>query len=477
MAELWERDAWELADEVRAGTLKARELVEAHLDRIERYNPDLNAFYFVDAEGARARADEIDARVAEGDDPGALAALPIGVKDTVDVVAGTPSPHGSRLYEGRVSDHDSVHVGRLRRAGAVIVGRTNAPEFGAQQWTDSLVHGPARNPWNRERTPGGSSGGSAAAVAGGLVPVASGGDGGGSIRIPAAFAGLLGMKGTFGRIPAGPEPIDVALTVCLGCLARSVRDSARWFDVASGPDVYDFTSLPPPAHSYEDLVVSGRAAEGLRGKRAVWSSTLGFAVCDPAVEEVAREAAEALVEEAGLELLDVPVELPVSFTTWALIASLDLCWHAKAAWSRPDDLTPVVGMAMQMLEHLKPRQLFAAYRGRHELLTACADLFSRVDLLLTPTTAVTAFAAEGPPPFEVAGQPVGPGGDVPYTMPFNLSGQPAASIPAGFVDGLPVGLQVVARRLEDELCFGAAAVLEAARPWPKVAPRRGRSTT
>ena len=262
----------------------------------------------------------------------------------------------------------------------------------------------------------------------------------------------------------------MALTVCLGPLARSVRDAARWFDVASGPDLFDFTSLPKPLQSYEEIVASGRGADLLRGKRVAWSSTLGYATCDPAVEAVTHEAALALVEATGMELVEVDIDLPHDFMTWAVIASLDLCWHAEEGWARGDDLTPVVGMAMQMLKSLDSRMLFKAFHGRHALLRAAAELFSKVDLLLTPTAAVPPFVAEGPPPIEIDGKFVGPGGDVPYTMAFNLSGQPAVSVPAGFVDGLPVGLHVVARRLEDEMCFAAAAAFEQARPWPKLAP-------
>lgn len=470
MSDLHERDAWDLADDVRSGALLARDLLEACLERIERLDPLLNAVCHLDAEAARRRADEIDVMVRGGDDPGPLAGIPYPVKDT-QAVAGMPWTKGSLLYADRVAQHDEVSVARIRAAGAVVLGKTTAPEFGSLNYTRTKVHGVTRNPWNPERTPGGSSGGSAAAVAGGLVPLASGGDGGGSIRIPASFSGLFGFKGSQGRVPEGPGPFDGSLTTQLGPMARSVRDAARAIDVMSGPTASDPTSLPEPPRPFEAVATADDPAELLRGRRAAWSSTLGYAVCDPEVEELTRDAASRFCEAAGVELVDdLEVRLPRLGAVWGIVSALDMvAWNREAADGRYDDLTPFVRLGFEAVDRLSGDDVARAIRRRHEVIATWARAFDEVDLVLTPTTAVPAFAAEGPPPTEVAGVDVGGVAATPYTMPANLAGSPACSIPVGAVGGLPVGLQACARRHDDELCFAAGAVMERHQPWPKVA--------
>ncbi|MBV8951710.1 MAG: amidase [Actinobacteria bacterium] len=471
MAELWERDAWALADAIRAGDLSAREVLDAHLDRILARNHELNAVVDLDVDGARRQADEIDRRTACGDDPGPWSGVPIGVKELAQV-AGFPDTHASLLHQGKIAPADSFEVARLRAAGAVIVGLTTSPEFGTVSFTNTPLHGITRNPWNMSRTPGGSSGGSAAAVAAGLLPACTGSDGGGSIRIPAAYSGLFGWKCTFGRIGAGPAPFDGSLTSVHGPIVRSARDAARYVDTAGGPTLTDPTSLPMPAIPYEQQLTSGAAVESLRAKRAAWSSTLGYGVVDPRVEGVAREAAEVLVEHAGIELVDIDVTFPAPGRSWGLQSALDLAaWNLDAARQDWDALTPVARAGLKAIDGLRPDGLLKAIRRRHELMLASAAVFEEVDLLLTPTTATPALPAEGAFSIDVAGREVNLFvASAAFTAPFNMTGQPAASVPAGLVDGLPVGLQVVARRLEDELPLAAGAVLEDARPWPKLAP-------
>lgn len=467
---VWERDAWELADDVRAGELSAVELLDTFLARVEKFDAELNAFCHLDVDGARARATEIDASVARGEDPGPWAGVPMGVKELAQV-AGWPDTHASRLYADAVADHDCTETARLRAAGAVLVGLTTAPEFGSINWTRSFLHGTTRNPWNPERTPGGSSGGSAAAVAVGMMPICTGGDGGGSIRIPSSYCGLFGFKVSFGRIGTA-RAFDNSLTSVPGPMCRSVLDAARYVDAIAGPTIVDPTSLPKPPRPYEDALRSGAAVEALRGKKAAWSATLGYAVCDPEVEKIAYEAALALVAEAGLELVDVDVSLPKPSRSWGILSSIDMATqHGEAARGRLEDVTPVPRSGFEMVERINAEQLLTALRRRDEMLAAVAAAFEHVDVLLTPTTATTAFVAEGPPPFEIAGQRVGGMGSVPYTAPFNISGQPAVSIPAGLSnEGLPVGLQVVTRRHDEELVLAAGLVAESSRPWPKLAP-------
>jgi aspartyl-tRNA(Asn)/glutamyl-tRNA(Gln) amidotransferase subunit A len=473
MTELWQRDAYELADDVRAGTLRARDVTDHFLDRIARFDPVLHAMCDLDAEGARRQADDIDARVARGDDPGVLAGVPIGVKELA-AVHGMSYTHGSLLYAGERADHDCVEVARLRGAGAVVVGKTTAPEFGSINWTHTLVHGTTGNAWDPQRTPGGSSGGSAAAVAVGMLPLCTGSDGGGSIRIPSSYSGLFGAKTSFGLSGTGPEPFDSSLTVVAGPMARSVRDAARYLDVIAGPTTTDPMSIPRPA-SFEAALfgdVDPRERERVRGRRVAWSATLGHAVCDPEVEQVAHDAARHLVDAAGLELVDVDVAMANPARAWAILSDLDdAAHHLERAEGRFDELTPVVRAGMTHTQRLRSDELLRALRRRADVLAAIARVFDQVDFLLTPTTATTAFAAAGPPPTVIDGRDVGGMGSVPFTAPFNLSGQPAVSIPAGLsAAGLPIGLQVVGRRHDDVGVLACGLAMERAHPWPKCAP-------
>jgi aspartyl-tRNA(Asn)/glutamyl-tRNA(Gln) amidotransferase subunit A len=469
MTEIWEQDAWELADAVRRGETKAAELLDVFLARIDALDPELNAMAFKDVERARTQASEIDAAVARGEDPGPWAGVPMGVKELAQV-EGWPDTHASKVYEHEIASFDDTEVSRLRAAGAVFVGLTTSPEFGSVNWTRTFLHGVTRNPWNPERTPGGSSGGSAAAVSAGMLPICTGGDGGGSIRIPSSYCGLFGFKVSFGRIGVA-GPFDNGLTSVRGPMCRSVRDAARYVDAVAGPTNIDPTSLPKPARSYEDAVVSGDAAGALRGKKAAWSSTLGFAVCDPDVEKLAHDAALALCADAGIELVDVDVRFPRPGGAWGLISNVSGGTHHPEAFEHLDQLTPICRAGYENLPDMPVSNLLRALRRRDELLAAIGGVFDEVDILLTPTVAVTAFRAEGPPPLEIAGERVGGMGSVPFTAPFNISGMPAVSIPVGCApDGLPVGLQAVTRRHDEEIVLGCGAIAEANRPWSKFAP-------
>lgn len=471
MTELWERDAWELADGVRAGELKATQLLDEFLPRIEKLDPELNAFCFLDIDNARARAEAVDAAVARGDDPGLFAGVPMGVKELAQV-EGWPDTHASKVFADDRAAKDGTEAARLRAAGANLVGLTTSPEFGAVNWTRSSLHGTTRNPWNPERTPGGSSGGSAAAVSAGMLPICTGSDGGGSIRIPCAYTGLFGFKVSFGRI-GNHAAFDSGLTSVYGPIARTVRDAARYVDVVAGPTDIDPTSLPKPARSYEGAVLAGDAQSRLRGLKATWSSTLGFTVCDPETEKLAYEAALALCEDAGIELVDVDVRFPRPGRSWSNVSNVANATQYGRVFEDDNTelLTPVTKPAYETLLDMPMEVYLTSLRRRDELLAAIASVFDEVDLMLTPTVAIPAFKAEGPPPMEIAGQHVGGMGSVPYTAPFNMSGMPAVSIPVGCVsEGLPVALQVVARRHEEELVLGAGAIAEANRPWPKFAP-------
>ncbi len=465
---LWSADAVELAGFVRAGEVKAVELLDLCLERIGRYDGVLNAFVTLDPASARMQAEAVDGQVAAGVDPGPLAGVPLGVKD-LENATGLPTGRGSLLFQDAVADHDSTQLGRLRRAGAVVVGKTAAPELGSLSFTWSKAHGTTRNPWNAERTPGGSSGGSAAAVAAGLIPLATGSDGAGSLRIPASFSGLAGIKPSFGRIPRGPGRLGAANVSTPGPLARSVRDLACYLEVASGPHPSDPFSLPVAAERFEE----GLVADQGRPLRAAWSSTLGLAPCDPDVAGVARFAAERVMEAAGIEEAEVAIELPDAADSWVVAVSLDCYAELEQFWpARADAMTPVIVLALQLAESLTADQIGSALRGRDDLLRAVNEVFESVDLILSPATTTPAFGAEGPLPDTVAGTILAhPLVSIGLTYPFNLTGHPALSLPAGLTaDGLPVGLQMIGPRLGEARLLSAAAAFEAAAPWPKVAP-------
>jgi aspartyl-tRNA(Asn)/glutamyl-tRNA(Gln) amidotransferase subunit A len=465
--------AIEIAESVRRGERKAGDVLDAALEAIAERNDELGAFVHVDEAVAREAAAAVDAAVARGDDPGPFAGVPIGVKDLEDC-AGMPTTYGSLAFLGRGPvESDSIHVARLRRAGAVPVGKTATPEFGTLSFTRTKAFGAARNPWSTDRTPGGSSGGSAAAVAAGMVPAATASDGGGSIRIPASFTGLVGFKASFGRIPSpGPHGSETAV---LGVLATTVADSARHLDVTAGPHDRDRFSLPVPSPaggaSYEE------AAEGLpvEGLRARWSPDMGFARCDPEVRRLTQAAAEHLAEAAGLVLDDEPVHLTDPVRTWLSAGALDLWLDLEDdMWpAARDDLTRYARSVLDQTEaHTIPRYARVVLR-RQQLVADAARLFEDIDVLLTPATAVPAFPAEGPPTEVIDGEPTSPrgAGATPFTMLANLCWNPAVSVPAGLTaEGLPVGLQIVARRHRDEVPLRLARILEQTRPWPRTAP-------
>lgn len=461
------RSAVEVAADVRSGRRRAVEVLEQCLEAIDAHNGALNAFVVLDPDGARRAAEAVDRVVAGGRDPGPLAGVPFGVKDLEDC-AGLPTSHGSLVYKGQpAAVADSPNVARMRAAGAIPVGKTAAPEFGAVALTDTKAWGPTRNPWALDRTPGGSSGGSAAAVAAGLVPMATASDGGGSIRIPTAFCGLVGFKPSFGRIPCpGNQP---SATTVIGVVATTVADAATHLDVAAGPDDRDRASLPRSAGSW--LTASERL--DVSGLRARWSVDLGFAVVDDEVAAVAEAAAAALIEAAGLQRSEGPIDLGDPVRVWSSNGVLDLWMDLeRGMWPGvAPSLMPYTRIPLERTEHVEAPQVAEIWKRRQQLDDRLAALFADVDVLITPTTAVPAFAAEWPMRSTINGQRVHPSMTVPFTMLANLGWHPAVSLPAGLSsDGLPIGLQVMCRRHADATVLRLARIFEQARPWPRTAP-------
>jgi Asp-tRNA(Asn)/Glu-tRNA(Gln) amidotransferase A subunit family amidase len=453
----WMGDACSLVDAFRRGDHTPTEQLEAVLHAVDA--SQLAAFCHLDPLAARAAAETTDVALPFG-------GVPIAVKE-LDRVEGWPDTEASLAFADRVATYSSTTVNRLDAAGAVRVGQTTASEFGGLNISISKIHGITHNPWQRGRTTGGSSAGSAAAVAGGLVPIATGGDGGGSIRIPAGFNGLVGMKGTYGRIPRGPHTEIAPLTVVLGCLARSVRDVARWYDVCAGFDPRDPNSLPKVDGWERNL-----GSYDLRGKRAAIVPDLGSAIVRPEVEVSVRAAAEALVRDAGLVLVELPVKLPGLGFEWAMANLAQLRREVGDLWPAcKDDLTLEIAFGLEMASSAYDLDMAGRVEAqRTETNEIMAEVFDQVDFLFCATNPDVAFPADVGLNTRVGELKVGPENNGALTIPANIVGNPAISIPAAPVDDLPVGLQVVGRHHEDALLLDLALVAERERPWPLTAP-------
>ncbi|HEU4841283.1 MAG TPA: amidase [Ilumatobacteraceae bacterium] len=460
----WQGDACSLVEAFRAGERSPSEELEAVYAAIDA--SPLNAFSHLDREHATLAAGVADVSMPFG-------GVPIGVKE-LDQVAGWPYTHASVPLRDDIATGTSTQVHRLREVGGVVLaGQTTASEFGGVNLTRTVLHGTTHNPWQLGRTPGGSSGGSAAAVAGGIVTIATGGDGGGSIRIPAGFCGLVGLKATYGRVPMSPNFHYGRITDVLGCLARSVRDVARWFDVVNGHDPRDPLSLLR-VDGWE--VGLGTLTDALRGLRVAIVADWGGAVVSPTMWDVLLAAADDLVTDAGLVRVDgVDTGLPRMGRAWAVAGALGIATALGDHWPAcADDLTPEIRIAMeQNAGTYDARSYGLIERKRMEVNEAMAMIFDPVDgvdLVITASNPDVAFDAEGPMPKTFGGVKGGAGNNGKLTFPANLHGNPAISIPAGEVDGLPVGLQVIGRHHTEPLLLEIAHLVERNRPWPLVAP-------
>ena len=454
---IWQMTAVAISSAVRSGEISAVEVTEAILDRIEAVDPQLNAFCISMADSARATALSIDEQVSRGEDPGRLAGVPISIKDNL-YIEGERTTFGSKWFEDNVTSEDTPLVARLKEAGAVLIGRTNSPEFGWKGATDNLVFGTTRNPWNTDRTPGGSSGGASAAVAAGMGPVGIGTDGGGSIRIPAAFCGLFGIKASFGRVPNYPATTVDSLRH-KGPLTRTVGDAALVLDVIAGPDDRDSLSLPADTISYSEVL-----EEGISGWKIAYSPDMGFGEVDPEVAALCAAAAERF-SETGATVDTVSLDWPDPYECWniyfygGIAGSLGPRLAAEG-----DQLDPGLKALVDEGVKLSGGEFARAALDRFAYWQQVVALYEDYDLLVTPGTAVPPFPVGLDNAAPMPGQEARPLLWTPFTYPFNLTGQPASVIPCGFTDdGLPVSLQVVGRRYDD------AGVLRASRAYERIA--------
>jgi len=459
----------DLVASIKRKQLSPVEVLRVYLDRIDRFNGELNAIVTLHPERALDAARALERRIMAGEDPGGLAGVPFAVKDLEDV-GGMLTTFGSPLFRDNVAERDSINVARLRAAGAYPIGKSNTPEFGAYMQTSNAVFGPTRNPWNLERTPGGSSGGAAAALVGGLVPLVTASDGGGSIRHPAAFTGCVGLKPTFRRVPQRPNPVlTFDDTAVWGPLTLTVRDAARLADLTFGPSEEDPTTLPPPAGSYEAML-----EEPLASLRIGYCPDLGCFVQPDVAREVT--AAARVVERLGHHVEDFKQPIPFVGKAWSLLGAItEYLKHGEFLDSDPDQLDPMIRNGFRRMRTRAADDLAYVYRRRTELQQWTAAAFERFDVLLMPTLPLEAFPIGLLHPTEIAGRPIRIHDAFPFTHPFNLSGHPALSLPAGMTDaGLPAALQMVAPRFREDVLLRLGRQFEHARPWP-LAPERYRA--
>ena len=453
--DLADLSAAELLQAYRTRAASPLEATQAVLARIDALDPLLNAFCRRDDAAALEAARASGARWAAGE-ARPLDGVPVSIKDLV-LMAGAPTLRGSRTVDpAQAWDEDAPATARLREAGAVLIGKTTTPEFGCKAFTDSRLTGITRNPWSPAHTPGGSSGGAAAAVASGMGPLAVGTDGGGSIRLPASYCGLVGLKASSGRVPAWPPSIHGSLAH-VGPITRTLTDAALMLSVLAQPDARDFWALANAPHHY----ASG-LDDGVRGLRIGFAPQLGGAHMDPAVAQAVAEAV-AIFETLGAHVETVAAPFadlgPVQAVLWC--AGADLIVSAMSADMRAL-LDPVFAAQAAFGAQFTGHQVQDAHRRRAEAGYAMAAFHQRYDLLLTPTTPTTAPLVRAPGEMPEGVDDLNT--MVPFTFPFNMTGQPAVSVPCGVVDGRPIGLQIVGPPRGDALVLRVARAFEATQP-------------
>lgn len=462
-------DAVTMAAEIRAKRLSPVEVLDAVLERMDRLEPALHAYCTPTPDLARRTAERVESAIANGEDVGALAGVPVAVKDLI-CTAGIRTVSGSNAYKDFVPEEDDVVVERLKNADAVIVGKTNVPEFGYSGVGHNLVFPTTRNPWNTDLTSGGSSAGSGAAVAAGMAPLALGSDGGGSVRIPSSFCGLYGLKPSMGRVPLYPGTKDERYPGVssweslehIGPMTRTVADGALLLSVLAGPDPRDRYSLPDV-----DLDWAACAAGDLAGLRIAYSPDWGYAAVDPRVRALVGEAVSVFEQQLGCTVEQVNPGWPHPYEAfWAIVANESDLRGLREMVERvgAENMTPHVVEFIQT--PWTAEQFTDALMVRKAVYNKMWRLMQDYDLLLTPTLAVPPFEVGIQGPTTIDGREVEPFEWLNFTYPLNFTGQPAASIPAGWTeDGLPVGMQIIGRHLDDATVLRASAAFETAAPW------------
>jgi len=465
----WKSDAATLAAAVRRKDVSAVELTRAAIARIEKLDGTLHAFCTPTPELALREAAEVDRAIAAGEPTGPLAGVPYGIKDLI-CSKDVRTMSGAVAYADFVPDEDDVVVERMRAAGAVSLGKTNVPEFGYSGVGHNPISETTVNPWNTACTPGGSSAGSGAAVAGGLCPIALGSDGGGSVRIPSSFCGLVGVKASMGRVPLYPGTKDERYPGVssweslehIGPMTRTVRDAALMLSVIAGPDDRDRLSIPTTDIDW----LAAAQPRDLKGLRVAYSADWGYAAVDPEVRRVVGEAVRVFEQDLGCIVEEAHPGFDDPYGAfWGLVAmETDLKGMRAIVAEHGSKMTP--HLVDFITRNWTAEDLTGALMVRKAVTNKMWRFMRRYDILLTPTLAVPPFGLHIQGVEKIDGRMVQPFQWLAFTFPLNMTGQPAATVPAGFTaTGLPVGLQIIGRHLADASVLQAAASFEAARGW------------
>ncbi len=459
--------ACEMAERIKTQEISSVEITEAIIERIEKINPIINAYCTPTFDLAREMAKKADDAVKKGDKLGPLHGIPTSIKD-LNLTKGIRTTFGSKMFENFIPEEDDVVVKRLKDAGIVILGKTNTPEFGFKGATDNLIFGTTKNPWNLERTCGGSSGGAAAAQALGLSILAQGSDGGGSIRTPASFCGLFGHKPSYGRVPCYPsERLFGEFLKHIGPITRYTEDAALMLDAIKGPHDGDKSSLPEDKVSY-----TNRINEKPKKLKIGYSMDLGYAkAIDPEVEKNVINSVKKF-EDFGWNVESIKIKMrkaALSFNTlWTGMLAYD--FKPKLSEWR-DKMDPNFVKLIEVGIGYSGLAVMKAIKQRNDIYQVFYKLFKEIDILVTPTLAVTAFELGIMGPTTINGKGVSPTGWMPFTFPFNMTGNPAASIPCGWSsDGLPIGMQIVGKRFDDMTVLQVSKAFEEIAPWQDKKP-------
>jgi len=459
--------ATEMIAAIKKKTLSPREIVEALLARVEKINPKVNAYCTVVPEMALEAAKKAEAEIRQGGKLGPLHGIPVSIKD-LTLTAGIRTTFGSKIFEHHVPTEDALIVQRLKAAGAIVIGKTNTPEFGAGANTYNAVFGATRNPWKLSHTCGGSSGGAAVALACGLGPLATGSDLGGSLRIPASFCGVVGFRTSAGRVPIYPSFMGWDTLAVEGPMARTVGDTALMLSVIAGADDRSPISLPGDGREFLAAVEH----PNIRGFKVAWSADLKVSPVDREIEAVAGAAAKRFTELGCTVEQAEPDFSRVREIIHVTRAMRMVTLHAEKLEKWRDQMNPNLVWNIEKGFPLTAQQIGMAEKERTALYHRVRQFFERYDLLLTPTVAAPPFPVEMPYPQEINGEPMNNYQEWLYlTYAITVTGLPAISVPCGWTaEGLPVGLQIVGRRLGEATVLRAAAAFEAIAPWQDKRP-------
>ena len=469
--------AHEMREKVRTQEITSQEITDIIIERIEKVNPIINAYCTPTFELARETARKADEAVKNDKKLGLLHGIPLSVKDETET-RKIRTTYGSLLFENNVPREDEAVVRRIREAGCVILGKTNTPAFGYKGETDNRIFGVTKNPWNLERTPGGSSGGAATAVASGLGPIGLGSDGGGSIRIPSCFCGIYGLKSTFGRVPQNTMNLMgyLGTFVHKGPLVRNVTDAALVLDVIAGQDDSDRYSVPKPNFSYVEML-----EDVPRDLKIGYSFDLGFAqALEPEVEKSVLDGIQKF-EEFGWSIEKSKIKLRDPESTFSIIWSTGFAYTLGPYLETAEEkMDPGLIDLIKLGYKFSTKEIKIAEIQREIIYQEICKVFKKFDVLITPTLACPAFElgksevvekGTGKTGIIINGKQVSPEGWLPFTYPFNASGHPAASIPCGWTsDGLPIGMQIVGNRFDELMVLQVSKAYEDVNPWQERKP-------